>query len=85
MPYVPVKRRSALREEGKANDAGELNYQITRLLVNYTMDHGLKYKTINDVMGACNGAAQEFYRRVAGPYEDLKLKENGDVYCGLGG
>lgn len=80
MPYVPLKRRNALREEGKANDAGELNYQITRLLVNYTQDHTLKYKTINDVMGALEGAKAEYYRRVAAPYEDLKIAENGDCY-----
>lgn len=80
MPYVPQKRRAALREEGKANDAGELNYQITRLLVNYTQTHGLKYKSINDVMGALEGAKAEYYRRVAAPYEDLKILENGDAY-----
>lgn len=80
MPYVPQKRRNALREEGKANDAGELNYQITRLLVNYTQQHTLKYKTINDVMGALEGAKAEYYRRVAAPYEDEKIIENGDVY-----
>jgi hypothetical protein len=80
MPYVPQKRRNALREEGKANDAGELNYQITRLLVNYTQLHGMKYKTFNDVMGALEGAKAEYYRRVAAPYEDTKLAENGDVF-----
>lgn len=80
MPYVPQKRRGALRQEGKANDAGELNYQITRLLVNYTQQHTLKYKTINDVMGALEGAKAEYYRRVAAPYEDGKIIENGDVF-----
>lgn len=80
MPYVPQKRRTALRQEGSANDAGELNYQITRLLVNYTQQHTLKYKTINDVLGALDGAAREYYRRVAEPYEDGKIVENGDVY-----
>jgi hypothetical protein len=81
MPYVPQKRRAALAQPGsKANDAGELNYQITRLLVFYTQHHGLKYKTINDISGACNEALAEYRRRVVGPYEDTKIEENGDVY-----
>lgn len=81
MPYVPKARRATLAKAGaKANDAGELNYQITRLLVFYTQHHGLKYKTINDIMGALDGAGKEYYRRVAGPYEDGKIAENGDVY-----
>jgi hypothetical protein len=80
MPYVPQKRRNALREEGKANDAGELNYQITRLLVNYTQLHGMKYKTFNDISGACTEALAEYRRKVVAPYEDAKCEENGDVY-----
>ena len=81
MPYVPQKRRGPLAVAGaNANDAGELNYQITRLLVFYTQTHGLKYKTINDVMGALEGAKAEYYRRVAAPYEDTKIAENGDVF-----
>lgn len=34
---------------------------------------------INDCIGACEGAKLEFYRRVASPYEDVKIKQNGDV------
>jgi len=31
-------------------------------------------------MGALEGAKLEFYRRVVVPYEEKKMKENGDVY-----
>jgi hypothetical protein len=41
---------------------------------------GKNYQTVNDIVGALEGAKMEFYRRAAAPYEDLKIKENGDVY-----
>lgn len=55
---------------------GEMNYLITRLLkVVYTR----KYFNLNRAMGVLTCVASEFYRRVVGPYEDEKIKENGDV------
>ena len=60
--------------------AGELNYCLTSLVVDYIARHGLSYARINDVLGALEGAKQEFYRRVAVPYEDKKCAENGDVF-----
>ena len=80
MPYISKGRREGLAEEWRAQDPGELNYQITRLLIDYLDYNNLCYQTINDIMGALEGAKVEFYRRVAIPYEDEKIKENGDVY-----
>lgn len=58
--------------------AGELNYVITRIA---TKVSGTKsYWTIALVMGVFITAALEYYRRVAAPYEDSKIEENGDVY-----
>jgi hypothetical protein len=61
-------------------NAGELNYIITRLLRLYVEHRGESYQTFNDIMGALEGAKAEFYRRVVAPYEDVKIQENGDVY-----
>jgi len=44
------------------------------------MEKGLSYTFINDCVGALEGAKLELYRRVASPYEDKKIAENGDVY-----
>jgi hypothetical protein len=41
---------------------------------------GKNYKHINEIIGVLECAKQEFYRRVAAPYEDTKIQENGDVY-----
>jgi hypothetical protein len=78
MPYIEERKRRY--SDIIAETSGELNYQITKLIVQYVSDHDLSYRTINDVLGALEGAKLEFYRRVAAPYEDQKIQENGDVY-----
>ena len=62
------------------DEAGVLNYAITRICLNYIARKGLSYRNINEVIGVLECAKQEFYRRVAVPYEEKKKKENGDVY-----
>ena len=86
MPYVKQEIRNQFQEVGLSGHhpvmqtSGELNYEITIKLLKYLRIHGLSYKTINDIIGALEGAKLEFYRRVAVPYEDRKIMENGDVY-----
>lgn len=75
MPYI----KPELRDQRPENP-GMLNYQISSLLQEYIELQGLKYQTINDIVGALEGAKMEFYARVARPYEDKKIVENGDVY-----
>lgn len=79
MPYISEENRWALRGR-YAQTPGELNYQVTRLITRYMRTKGLSYQTINDVLGVLDGASKEFYRRVAAPYENLKISQNGDCY-----
>jgi len=79
MPYINKGIRASL-ETRPPNTAGELNYAITRIIRDYVRDNGLNYQVINDLMGALEGAKLEFYRRLAAPYEDGKINDNGDVY-----
>jgi len=55
---------------------GELNYVITRILKE---SYPLRYFNLNRAMGVLECAKLEFYRRVVAPYEDIKIKESGDV------
>lgn len=85
MPYVRQEDRDDLKQKivyaGRSIDnAGELNYLITLLANQYITQHGKNYSVINEVIGALECAKTELYRRVAAPYEDLKIQENGDVY-----
>ena len=88
MPYITKARREAvlrgptLRRDGHMLTPGELNFLISNLLNEYWRAPGRpqNYQTINDILGALEGAKAEFYRRVAVPYENAKMAENGDVY-----
>jgi len=83
MPYIKQEDRERLANINYREDIetpGELNYLVTLLALTYIRKHGLNYQHINDVVGALEGAKLEFYRRIAAGYEDVKIKENGDVY-----
>lgn len=80
MPYISQDDRDELAHYPIADGVGQLNYQITMLVHRYVRRHGLVYNRISDVIGALEAAKLEFYRRVVVPYEDKKIKENGDVY-----
>lgn len=80
MPYITMQRRQELTDPEKwPQNAGELNYLFTLLCKGYFIRKG-DYQAINDVLGALEACKLEFYRRVVVPYEDQKIKENGDVY-----
>lgn len=87
MPYIENKDKNKFNLDRLIGDItnngitpGELNYLVTTLAITYISRKGTSYTHINDVLGALEGAKQEFYRRVAAPYEDQKIKSNGDVY-----
>lgn len=80
MPYIKAKDKFRLADTNNPLTAGELNYTITNLLINYWTSRVSSYQTINDISGAMTEALAEFRRRVIIPYEKEKIKENGDVY-----
>ncbi len=59
--------------------AGSLNYVVSRLC-GELLKTEKNYARINEITGALECAKLEFYRRVAAPYEDRKIAENGDVF-----
>lgn len=81
MPYIKPENREGFAITAVPDNAGELNYAFTFTIKKYLeIKKELNYQVINDILGALDGAKQEFYRRVAVPYETEKIKENGDVY-----
>lgn len=83
MPYLEAEIRASLEDGRKAQKGGELNYQISKLLNDFVAMKSLSYATINEAIGAIECAKSEFYARVARPYEELKAKQNGEVYTCL--
>lgn len=81
MPYIKEGARWELSGQRKTENPGELNYQLTLIINEYLRRrHGRSYTGVNEVVGVLECVKQEFYRRVVAPYEDQKIKENGDVY-----
>ena len=84
MPYIRQSERFYYTPNFVDNTRftvpGELNFAFTEIIKKYLEDRGLCYTTINDVAGALECCKAEFYRRVVMPYEDEKIKQNGDVY-----
>lgn len=79
MPYITDNAKIELDAGHRPLTPGELNYCITQLMIEYCKED-FNYQDINDVIGALECAKLEFYRRMAVPYEDKKIDENGDVY-----
>jgi hypothetical protein len=81
MPYITEGKRILVDECGPI-DSGELNYAITKTVLDYLHDRieMPNYAAMNSVVGVLECVKQEFYRRAVVPYEEAKIKENGDVY-----
>lgn len=81
MPYIkPQKRAWLLDKYEDPENAGELNFLITAVVIEYLLMNKESYQSYNDALGALEGAKLELYRRKIAPYEDKKIVENGDVY-----
>lgn len=68
-----------LKRINENTPSGDVNYIITEI-IKKAIGKNTRYERVNSVMGTLFCAALEFYRRKAAPYEDKKVKENGDVY-----
>jgi len=92
MPYIKQDRREVfdvqigvlvdkLTNYGSNTEpaSGEVNYVISKLLVEILRKRGTSYGLANLLHGALVCAQLEFYRRWVAPYEDRKIKENGDI------
>lgn len=92
MPYLPQSLRQeiecSLRKDTLyfcPENVGELNFIISTLCHNYIRDQGqvVRYKTLNDCIGALECAKLELYRVVGGPLEDVRMEQNGPVYANV--
>lgn len=86
LPYISQGRRDliAVPEPHQGTErtlnAGELTYLVTVCLEQYRADHGDRYQTFAEIVGALECAKLEAYRRVIAPYESEKCATSGDVY-----
>lgn len=59
------------------NHLGRINYCFSRIVCGVMGD--ISYSKIAMITGVLENIKQEFYRRLAAPYEDQKIIENGDI------
>lgn len=92
MPYIDPDQRKRLDEnidglsiaikgecnESPQNMAGALNYACTRIALTLYPDK--RYWQLALVVGIFVTVVLEYYRRWVAPYEDEKIRANGDVY-----
>jgi hypothetical protein len=87
MPYINKRSRKVydphitkICDELAQGDfnPGDVNYIFTRIII-HVWKRFPRYRTIAEVTGVLENVKQEFYRRWATPYENKKIKENGDV------
>jgi len=60
--------------------AGEMQFAMAVIVNSFVKRKGKSYQTFNDVMGSLAGQQMEVYRRLVADLEDIKIKENGDIY-----
>ena len=93
MPYIVPEQREQLdpairqlayniEQLPADNQDGAVTYVISRLLVELYAGTRGNFFTMNRANGILSSAAHEFYRRIVGPYEDQKIKNNGDLVAG---
>ena len=50
------------------------------MINSWVKDKGLSYNTLSDITGVLGDIKTEFERKVVANYENIKAKENGEVY-----
>jgi len=90
MPYISKVDRekydhaisvivAILSELGDHQVGGHLNYILYSIVKRYLDNKGIKYHRINCLLGSIECCKQEIYRRLAVPYEEIKIKTEGDI------
>lgn len=82
MPYVKQERRKELdfiidcMKQANITADGDLNYILYKFCKDVVKP---SYNNYKNFCGELHQCATEIERRLLGPYEDTKIKENGDI------
>lgn len=92
MPYIKQYNREELDDciedlveilqhlSHKGGADGNLNYTVTKIIHRlYGNKESTRYTKINEAIGVLECIKQEYYRKVAAPYEDVKEIEYGEI------
>lgn len=87
MPYIKQENRKIidkrieklieyLRSADFDKQDGEVNYTVSKIL--HTL-YSPSYYNYNRAIGVLECIKLELYRKMVAPYEEIKIKENGDI------
>jgi len=90
MPYIEPGARALydsyvdalvtiLSVQDKQAIKGHHNYIMFTLANKLAEELGVRYATLQDIVGTFECCKEEFYRRIVGPHEDKAIEKNGDV------
>lgn len=84
MPYTQQKDRDPIFDPleiiiNNIKTKGDLNFTICELVGRLILKFGIGYSKMSELIDALPDAEAELRRRLLNPYEDVKIKENGDV------
>ena len=84
MPYIPPEKRTVLDPSLQTladaiNSEGELNYCIYKLSALLAERLGPSYDNLSLCSSAMEHAKLEWYRKKLVPYEEEKIRQNGDI------
>jgi len=78
MPYIPEYERDSTDTSLGPNSVGQLTYVLYKTCVDY-LEEPARFADYAEVLGALEATKLELYRCRIAPYEDEKIKENGDI------
>lgn len=80
MPYIKKDKRYQLKEDIQAlSKKLEINGDLNYVLFSLAVKKCNSYNSYKNFIGELNECVAEIRRRLLAPYEDIKIKENGDV------
>lgn len=87
MPYITQDARKKFTQYNlehiglECESEGELNYVLTKICIGFLAKKSvIKYSFLNAIIGVLECCKLEFYRKIVSNYEQVKEKENGEIY-----
>ena len=79
MPYIKPETRDVMLV-CRPSRPGDLAFKLAAHINQYLQGNGRSFQTFCEVEGVLQCLSKEIYRRLTAPYEDEKIKQNGDVF-----
>lgn len=81
VPHVDVEAKERIKSGDDPQTVGELTYALTRPIKAFIRSREKRnFETFALVLGALSSVTKDFYDHIVKPYEDQKVRENGNAW-----